>query len=249
MQLRTKVQGCIFLAAGLLGSAVMAQDAQETGAYQKRVLESAEIDFLSSYYRQDGDNAAVTGGLGTERLTDATATVVVAVPLNDNDVLTIDAGVSAYTSASSSNVNPFDGGSAPDPFTASSGASGNDLWSNAVIGYSHSSEDRNHILGAQLSVAAEYDYFSLGVGGSYSRLFNEKNTEVSLKVNAYFDRWNTIYPIELRPFEPGGPGLNDALFAGRTLSGNTAYDPAFAPFEAKNRNSYSVGLGFSHYDY
>ena len=245
MQLRTKVQGCIFLAAGLLGSAVMAQDAQETGAYQKRVLESAEIDFLSSYYRQDGDNAAVTGGLGTERLTDATATVVVAVPLNDNDVLTIDAGVSAYTSASSSNVNPFDGGSAPDPFTASSGASGNDLWSNAVIGYSHSSEDRNHILGAQLSVAAEYDYFSLGVGGSYSRLFNEKNTEVSLKVNAYFDRWNTIYPIELRPFEPGGPGLNDALFAGRTLSGNTAYDPAFAPFEAKNRNSYSVGLGFS----
>ncbi len=245
MQLRTLLRNCAVLATGFFALSASGQDSPDAGSYQKRVLDAAEIDFLSSYYRQEGDNAAVTGGLGTEQLTDATATVVVAVPLNDNDILTIDAGISAYTSASSSNVNPFDGGSAPDPFTASSGASGNDLWSNAVIGYSHASEDRNHILGARLSVAAEYDYFSLGIGGSYSRLFNEKNTEISLKANAYFDRWNAIYPIELRPFEPGGPGLNDALYAGRTLSGNTGYAPDFEPFGAKNRNSYSLGLGFS----
>ena len=29
------------------------------------------------------------------------------MPLNDDDVLTIDSGISAYTSASSSNINPF----------------------------------------------------------------------------------------------------------------------------------------------
>ena len=77
--------------------------------YKKRVLENTEIDFLSSYYSQDGNNAAVSGGTGTEELTDFTPTIVVSIPLNVDDVLTIDAGVSAYTSASSSNINPFDG--------------------------------------------------------------------------------------------------------------------------------------------
>jgi hypothetical protein len=36
------------------------------------------------------------------------ASNVVAVPLNDDDVLTFDVGISAYTSASSSNINPYD---------------------------------------------------------------------------------------------------------------------------------------------
>ena len=38
--------------------------------YKKRVLETIEVDILSSYYSQDGDNAAVTGGIGTEELND-----------------------------------------------------------------------------------------------------------------------------------------------------------------------------------
>ncbi|NND79993.1 MAG: hypothetical protein HKN53_08840, partial [Maribacter sp.] len=37
-----------------------------TGSYQKRVLETAEIELLFSYYDQDGQNAAVSGGEGTE---------------------------------------------------------------------------------------------------------------------------------------------------------------------------------------
>jgi len=84
-----------------------AQDSTEV--YKKRVLENTEVDFLSSYYSQDGANAAVSGGFGSEELTDATGTVVVSIPLNDDDILTIDAGISAYTSASSSNIDPFDG--------------------------------------------------------------------------------------------------------------------------------------------
>ena len=104
---------------------VTAQEQQQddTTTYKKRVLESAEVDFLMSYYTQDGDNAAVTGGVGTEELTDLTPTIVVSIPLNDDDVLTIDAGISAYSSASSSNVNPFDGNGTANPFVASSGAS------------------------------------------------------------------------------------------------------------------------------
>ena len=215
-----------------------------TKVYKKRVLETTEVDFLTSYYSQDGDNAAVSGGIGTEELTDVTGTFVVSIPLNDDDVLTIDAGVSAYTSASSSNVGPFDDGPA-DPFQASSGASASDLWANVTGSYSHSSDDRNDIWSAKLSVSTEYDYFSVGVGGSYTKLFNEKNTEVSVSGNVYIDTWNAIYPTELRPFADGGNGLSNRLFTQNTITGNTNYNPRFTPFDNEGRNSYSLGFGFS----
>ncbi|MGB8705809.1 MAG: hypothetical protein WCD31_12330, partial [Gillisia sp.] len=154
-----------------------------TSAYKKRVLETSEVDFLTSYYSQDGNNASVTGGIGTEKLTDFTPTVVVSVPLNDDDVLTIDAGISTYTSASSSNLNPFDsrtggnshstvvsgasqsytvptnnGYSGPigSPWVASSGASRSDTWAGGTISYAHSSDSRNTIWDADISVANEY---------------------------------------------------------------------------------------------
>lgn len=235
----------LFLILLLLGCfAGIGQVAQQP-EYQKRVLESTEVDFLSSYYSQDGQNAAVSGGIGNEDLTDATGTIVVSIPLSDDDILTIDAGVSAYTSASSSNINPFDGGNPADPYVASSGASSSDLWGNLTGSYSHSSDDRNNIWSAKASFAAEFDYFSIGVGGSYTRLFNDKNTELSLSGNAYFDTWNTIYPYELRPFETGGRGINDPLFNVYTISGNPNYNPSFTEFSNKGRNSYSIGIGLS----
>lgn len=215
-----------------------------TKVYKKRVLETTEVDFLTSYYSQDGDNAAVSGGIGTEELTDVTGTFVVSIPLNDDDVLTIDAGVSAYTSASSSNVGPFDDGPA-DPFQASSGASSSDLWVNLIGSYSHSSDDRNDIWSAKISISSEYDYFSAGVGGSYTKLLNEKNTELSVNANVYIDTWNAIYPTELRPFGENGNGLNNSLFTQNTITGNTNYNPRFSEFKDEKRNSYSLGFGFS----
>ncbi len=215
-----------------------------TSAYKKRVLESVEVDFLASYYSQEGNNAAVSGGIGTEELNDLTSAIVVSVPLNDDDVLTIDAGISAYTSASSSNINPFDDGLA-DPFVASSGASSGDVWINANGNYSHSSDDRNQIVSGKLSISSEYDYFSVGVGGSFTKLFNEKNTELSINTNIFIDTWKLIYPSELRPFREGGAGLNDPLFTGNTITGNPNYQPLFSELNGKGRNSYAIGLGFS----
>jgi len=215
-----------------------------TRVYKKRVLESIEVDFLTSYYAQDGDNAAVSGGIGTEELTDVTGTFVVSIPLNDDDVLTIDAGVSAYTSASSSNIGPFDDGSA-DPFQASSGASSSDIWANLTGSYSHSTDSRNNIWSAKIAISSEYDYFSAGIGGSYTKLFNEKNTELSINANVYIDTWNAIYPTELRPFGENGNGLNTSLFAQNTITGNTNYKPLFSEFKDVGRNSYSLGFGFS----
>lgn len=208
---------------------------QANTSYKRRVLETSEIDFLFSYYSQDGQNAAVTGGEGTEELTDATSTIVLRMPMNADDVLTVDVGLSAYTSASSSNVNPLDGNNLnTTPFDASSGESRKDLLAYINPSYQHSSEDRNSIWTANAYFSTEYDYFSIGFGGSYSRLLNEKNTELTISGNVFLDKWNAIYPIELR----------DGFFDNRIV-GNGNYNPIFAVFEKENRNSYSVSLNFS----
>lgn len=106
---KTILSGLLIL-AGL--NVAFAQNQDSTAVYKKRVLENTEVDFLMSMYKQNGDKSAVGGGVGTEELTDITPTIVVSMPLNDDDVLTIDFGISAYTSASSSNINPFNGNTA-----------------------------------------------------------------------------------------------------------------------------------------
>ena len=239
----------IFLCVFAFAKAYSQTAQDSTQVYKKRVLETIEVDFLSSYYSQDGDNAAVSGGSGTEELTDITGTFIVSIPLNDDDVLTIDAGVSAYTSASSSNVNPFDSGQLADPFVASSGASGADTWANVTASYSHSSDDRNDIWSAKVSVSTEYDYFSAGVGGSYTKLFNQKNTELSVSANVFIDSWSLIYPSELRAPSNGDDDDDDDdddfNINNYTITGNPDYAPQFTPFDSSGRNSYSLGFGFS----
>lgn len=208
---------------------------QQNGtSYKKRVLETSEVDLLFSYYNQDGQNAAVTGGEGTEALTDATSSIVLRMPMNEDDILTVDIGLSAYTSASSSNVNPLDGGLNVSPFDASSGESRKDVLVYINPSYQHSSDDRNSIWSINGYVSSEYDYFSIGFGGSYTKLFNEKNTEITLSANVFLDKWNSQYPIELR----------NGFFDDRII-GNGTYDPIFSEFNDENRNSYSLSLGFS----
>ncbi|WP_445717373.1 DUF3570 domain-containing protein [Flavobacterium sp.] len=238
--------------------------------YKKRVLEGAEVDFLASYYKQDGVHSAVSGGIGSEKLTDFASNIVVAMPLNDDDVLTIDVGLSAYTSASSSNINPFNasgasgGGGGDDddkvevagpfgtPWQASSGASASDVYASVVANYSHSSDDRNFVWNADVAFSNEYDYTSVGFGGGIAKLFNDKNSEVSLKVNVYLDQWRPIYPTELHEYAKYGSNfLNSGFFSGVTVldqngAASTSYLPSdFTNWKSSNRNSYAASFGFS----
>ncbi|WP_317172910.1 DUF3570 domain-containing protein [Maribacter arenosus] len=206
-----------------------------SNSYQKRVLETSEIDLLFSFYNQDGENAAVTGGEGTEELTDATSSIVVKMPLNPDDILTVDVGISAYSSASSSNIDPFDKSSRlASPFSASSGASQSDALVHFNPSYEHSSEDRNSVYSAQAYVSSEYDYFSVGFGGGYTRFFNEKNTQVAASFQVFLDKWNPQYPIELR----------NGFFDTR-ITGSGTYNPNFTEFNDETRNSYSLSLSVS----
>jgi hypothetical protein len=247
----------VFLLALLINIAAIAQVKDSTATFKKRVLENTEVDVLLSYYNQDGVHSAVNGGIGSEKLSDIASNIVVAVPLNDDDVLTFDVGISAYTSASSSNINPYDdsgaaGSSSPTPWQASSGASRSDQLASASVNYSHSSDNRNNIWNTDVSFSNEYDYTSIGFGGGFTKLFNEKNTEISVKANAYLDQWRPIYPIELREYAQYGASFqNTGYFSGVPVFDQNGarsqdYRPAaFEPYDKTNRNSYSASLSVS----
>lgn len=260
--------------------------------YKRRVLEASELEFIGSYYKQDGNHSAVSGGIGSEKLTDAASNIVLTIPLNADDVLTIDAGFSAYTSASSSNINPFftdgsyvDNGSNTgasrsyvkgskdlsrdsdddddygttaqplpygSPWIESTGASRKDVLTTLSANYSHSSDDRNLIWNVNLSVSREYDYQSFGFGGGIAKLFNEKNSEISIKASAYLDKWKAIYPTELHEYAKYGFNFqNNGYFENVTVYDqygleSTNYLPLyFSEFDNEKRNSYSLSLGFS----
>ncbi len=247
-------------------------------SYKKKILETTEVDFLMSYYTQKGDHAAVTGGIGNEKLTDITPTLIVAIPLNYNDILTVDVGVSAYTSASSSNLDPFDssGASSGDdddddydndrrglastvtgsPWVESSGASRQDLWTSINGSYSHSSDDRNSIWTANIGFANEYDYSSIGFGGGFTKLFNEKNTELGIKGQVYIDAWKPKYPTELDSYLEAGQNLDNGFFADIDIlnqqgviidkNGSDVWSPIQSSLITnKSRNSYSISFSFS----
>lgn len=235
----------------------VAAQGDSTQVYKKRVLETAEVDFLASYYTQEGTNASVTGGIGDEHLTDFAPTIVVSIPLNADDIITIDAGISSYTSASSSNGNPFDGaasanGISGSPWVASSGASSQDTWSNIGVEYSHSSDSRNTVWNVDASFANEYDYSSIGFGGGVLQMFNKKNTTIGFSAKIYLDTWNPVYPIELREYAENNGSLNGGYFQGVTVldqDGNASqnWQPAngFERIQDKSRNSYSGSFSFS----
>jgi hypothetical protein len=237
--------------------------------YKKRVLESTEVDFLSSYYKQDGVHSAVAGGIGSEDLSDFASNIVVSVPMNADDILTIDVGISAYTSASSSNINPFYSNSTTSgasgntttttsaplgtPWQASSGASKSDQLVSLVANYAHSSDDRNFNWNADISFSNEYDYTSVGFGGGLAKLFNNKNSEISLKANVYLDQWRPIYPTELSEYGKYGANYSsNGYFNGVTIinengpGATETYLPSkFTTLDKVNRNSYSASFGFS----
>lgn len=261
----------------LFGLKAFSQDAADGTEFKKRVLESTEVDFLLSYYNQDGSKSAVSGGIGSEKLTDLATNIVIAMPLDDDSILTVDLGISAYSSASSSNINPFNatgasgGGDDDDdddrigafaaapasapygtPWQASSGASKSDELSAVTVNYAHSSDSRNFIWNADVSFSNEYDYTSVGFGGGIAHLFNDKNTELSIKANVYLDQWRPIYPTELHEYSKYASNfLNQGYFAGVTVldqsgQASTNYLPStFQTISSVNRNSYSVSVGLS----
>ena len=164
------------------------KDTIEVGGntYKYNAYQPTEIDILASYYQQDGNNGAVTGGIGTEFLTDYTTKIIAKVPLNQKLSLNIDGGFDYYSSASTDNI---------DNIQSSDSAS--DMRGHANAGFTYKIDDQQ-TFGARIGASAEYDYYSGTAGFDYGWSSKNKNTTIGLSGQAFIDQWVLIYPIELR---------------------------------------------------
>ena len=189
--------------------------------YKSKKLTLDEINFVSGYYHQDGNNSAVTGGIGTEKLTDFANTIDLKLSKYSSSLIkhsiSVELGIDHYTSASSDKI---------DPYTISS-PSYSDTRFYPSLGWSMLNEKTKNTFGATASFSKEYDYTSRGVGANFTKTSTNNNREFSARLQAYFDTWAVIYPIELRAANAG---------FGTIHSGIQGYSP---------RNSFSASFSFS----
>lgn len=174
-------------------SAFSQSAAPSDSVYRSRKLSIDEINIVSSYYKQDGNNSAVTGGIGTEHLTDIANTIDLQLSKYGKSPFikhrfNFELGVDTYTSASSDKI---------DPSTISS-ASMSDIRIYPSLSWNIENEKKGSTIGISASFSNEYDYNSVGGGISFSKISKDKNREVALKLQAFLDTWKVIYPIELR---------------------------------------------------
>ena len=190
----------------------------DSSRYQSRKLKIDEINLVSAYYHQNGNNSAVTGGIGTEKLSDFANTIDLQMSKFNKrgrkNTFLFELGVDHYTSASSDKI---------DPSTISS-ASSADTRIYPSLNWTHSNEETGNSFGFTGSYSTEFDYQSMGAAFNLTRLSKDKNTQFDFKLQAFLDQWTVILPIELR--------------TGNTGRGGEQYDTA-------PRNSFSASFSLS----
>lgn len=151
------------------------------------------MSFIASYYTQEGTHSAVTGGTGTEQLTNSAPSVIIKLPVDSLTTLNIDAGVDFYSSASSDNINnPY------NDIAHVSGASAKDARAYFNLGFKKKNKEKHSAYSSLIGLSSEFDVLSLSAGGGVSKATKNDNYEISAKVKYYFDNWKLIYPTELR---------------------------------------------------
>lgn len=161
--------------------------AQEEKYKMKGNDQEATADFLFSYYEQDGNNAAVTGGIGTEKLEDVASLIVLNIPLDSTQSIDGSFGADFYSSASTDNID-----------NNVSSASAHDLRVFLNLGYAKKNLRSGETYGLGLGVSREYDYTSFSVNANWAKEFNQGNSEINVKLQAFLDQWETYFPSELR---------------------------------------------------
>ncbi|MDX5428337.1 MAG: DUF3570 domain-containing protein [Bacteroidota bacterium] len=163
--------------------------------YQNQVLDSTEVTLLFELYGQDGDHAAVTGGIGTQKLLYFSPRLNAKIPLDSLISMTLDIGVDVYSSASTDRID-----------YVMSSASAVDARTHLQVGLSHRIHPWMDLFYWGYG-SVESDYRSLGLGIGLTG-FHRFGTFV-IEANGFWDdcRWGwledgtgqeLIYPVELR---------------------------------------------------
>lgn len=169
--------------------------------YKKKLLTNIDIEAFYSYYAQDGNHSAVTGGIGTEELTVNNVGFNLDVTFDTSHTLIVASYLDVIASASVDNI---------DYVVSSASAQDNHL---AVqLGYQYTSKRKPFLLGAKYLFSIESDLTSHGFSLWTSVGSADLSRNFSVSINCFFDdlRWGRfnekvgykpttlVYPVELR---------------------------------------------------
>jgi hypothetical protein len=181
---------------GMLIANIKAQAPVNDSTYKVRKLHFYEINFVSSYYAQNGDHAAVAGGQGSEKLHD----IANGIDVNfirytkhaTKQSLAVSLGIDYYTSASSDMID----------LAANSSASHSDVRTYPSLTFSSENNLKGTTATAGISTSSESDYESKGASFGFSKKTEDHNGEFTMQTQLYLDRVSIIKPVELRTSAP-----------------------------------------------
>lgn len=212
----------IFLYLGIAASFAQTKAPVDSTAYKSRKLKFDEANIVSGYYNQNGNNSAVTGGIGTEKLTDFSNNIELKLSKYDSrgnqHIFNATIGIDTYTSASSDKI---------DPSTVSS-PSYSDVRVYPSLAWNIQNDRKGTNFGIVGSFSTEYDYTSVGGGLNFAKTSKDQNTEFAVKLQAFLDQWKVILPVELRPEGYGSGSESDRR-----------------PVDYRPRNSFSAAFSLS----
>jgi len=201
---------------------------QDSSAYKARRLKLDEVDFVTSYYNQNGDHSAVTGGIGTEKVMDiANSLELKLIWLNkalNKNTLSVGLGFDYHTAASQA-------------FVSKTGASKDDgtrIYPSLDWTIENAKSGTSYGIGTYYS--DEFNYHSLGADAHFSVKTADKMGEFSAKLQGYFDKVTLIYPSEFEPLSANTGDLSDYGGGGGHDKRNYGSSP---------RNTYSASLSYS----
>jgi hypothetical protein len=213
---------------GLLAG--FAQQAVDTSGYKPRTLTFEEANIVSSYYHQDGNNSAVTGGIGTERLTDLSNSFDLTYYMYDNHfrkhTFSLEVGLDHYTSASSDMID----------LKANSSASHADTRIYPSLNWTVENEKKATTWGAGIAYSHEFDYNSISGNVNFAAKTKDRNGEFSAKAQLFLDQVSQVLPTELVSTVVTNSGASSAGHGSRyPATPRTTFDLALSYSQVINK--------------
>ncbi|MGZ3860169.1 MAG: DUF3570 domain-containing protein [Flavisolibacter sp.] len=159
--------------------------------YKNLSLKVEDVNIVSGYYSQTGNHSAVTGGIGTQQLTDVSNTID--LKLVNYDVFNrkysynIELGIDHHTAASSAYVST----------TGASKMGGTRIYPS--FNWQVENNEKRTTFGLGASYSGEYTYHSFGLNVLFAKKSRDDNREFTAKGNLFLDAVKMVEPSELRP--------------------------------------------------
>ncbi len=206
---------------------------ETSGSYKSQQLKVDEINLVSGYYSQDGNHSAVTGGKGSQQLTDISNVVQIKFlrwdELERKHSLEVELGVDHHTAASSAYVS----------LSGASRTGGTRIYPS--LNWKTEDEKHHNAVNWGIGYSGEYNYQSYNANLGYTRSSKDENREFSSKLQIFADRVKMIIPSELKT--TSGSGVTTVTTAsGQTITNGGGDDggiPSKGRFTFNLSNSYS----------